>query len=213
MDKVILEVKRRQTKTKSDLTQLRKGGRVPGIFYSKHHEPVAIDVEANSLNPLVFTSKAHLISLKVDSEETFDCVLKDVQFDPVTDKVIHFDLMGLEVGEKAHIEVPVQLVGTAVGIKEGGVLQHILHKIEIECLPSDIPEHIEVDISNLKKGQSIHIGDLNIPNVVLKQSADSIIVSITHQRAEKSVASVAELGEEIKEPEVISRGKVQEEED
>lgn len=212
MDKVILEVKKRQLSTKSALTQLRKSGRVPGVFYSKHHEPLTVDVEANALNPLVFTSKTHLISLKVDSGDTFDCIIKDVQFDPVTDKIIHFDLIGLEVGEKVQIEVPVQLVGTAVGIKEGGILQQILHKLEIECLPSDIPEHIEVDINNLKKGDSIHIGDLNVPNVTFKQSPDSIIVSVTHQRTEKEVSAPLEAGEEIKEPEVIGRGKSQEEE-
>ncbi len=212
MDKVILEAKKRQLSTKSALTQLRKSGRVPGVFYSKHHEPLTVDVEANALNPLVFTSKTHLISLKVDSGDTFDCVVKDVQFDPVTDKIVHFDLIGLEVGEKVQIEVPVQLVGTAIGIKEGGILQQMLHKLEIECLPSDIPEHIEIDINNLKKGHSIHIGDLNIPNVTFKQSPDSIIVSVTHQRTEKEVSASAETGEEIKEPEVIGRGKSQEEE-
>ena len=212
MDKVILEAKKRQISTKSALTQLRKSGRVPGIFYSKHHEPLAIDVETNSLNPLVFTSKTHLISLKVDSGDTFDCVIKDVQFDPVTDKIVHFDLIGLEVGEKVNIEVPVQLVGTAVGIKEGGVLQQLLHKLEIECLPGDIPEHIEIDITNLKKGQSIHIGELNFPNITFLQSADAIVVSVTHQRAEKEVTVAVDTGEEMKEPEVISRGKTQEEE-
>lgn len=212
MDKVILEAKKRQLSTKSALTQLRKSGRVPGVFYSKHHEPLTVDVDANALNPLVFTSKTHLISLKVDSGDTFDCVVKDVQFDPVTDKIVHFDLIGLEVGEKVQIEVPVQLVGTAIGIKEGGILQQMLHKLEIECLPSDIPEHIEIDINNLKKGHSIHIGDLKIPNVTFKQSPDSIIVSVTHQRTEKEVSASAETGEEIKEPEVIGRGKSQEEE-
>ncbi len=212
MDKVILEVKKRQLSTKSALTQLRKSGRVPGVFYSKHHEPLTVDVEANALNPLVFTSKTHLISLKVDSGDTFDCIIKDVQFDPVTDKIIHFDLIGLEVGEKVQIEVPVQIVGTAIGIKEGGILQQILHKLEIECFPNDIPEHIEVDINNLKKGDSIHIGDLNVPNVTFKQSPDSIIVSVTHQRTEKEVSAPLEAGEEIKEPEVIGRGKSQEEE-
>lgn len=213
MEKVILEVKKRQLSTKSALTQLRKAGRVPGVFYSKHHDPIAIDVAANVLNPLVFTSKTHLISLKVDSGDTFDCVIKDVQFDPVTDKIVHFDLIGLEVGEKVQIEVPVQLVGTAIGIKEGGILQQILYKLEIECLPNDIPEHIEIDISNLKKGQSIHIEDLNLPNITFKQSPDSIIVSVAHQRAEMEVSAPLETGEEIKEPEVIGRGKSQEEEE
>lgn len=211
MDKVILEAKKRQLTTKSALTQLRKSGRVPGIFYSKHHQNIPIDVDVRLLNPLVFTSKTHLINLTFGSGENYDCVLKDVQFDPVTDKIVHFDLIGLEIGEKVHIDVPVQLVGTAIGIKEGGVLQHILHKVSIECLPSDIPEFIEVNISNLKKGQSIHIADLNVPGITFKHSPDSIVVAITHQRAGKEVTETITDDREIKEPEVIAKGKVQEE--
>jgi large subunit ribosomal protein L25 len=211
MDKVTIEAKKRQISTKSALTQLRKKGRVPGIFYSKHHQSLPIDVEANALNPLVFTSKTHLINLKVDTGESFDCVVKDVQFDPVTDKIIHFDLIGLEVGEKVHIEVPVQLVGSAIGVKEGGLLQQFLHKLDIECLPTDIPEYIEVDITNLKKGHSIHVGDLKVDKITFKQSPNSIIVSVTHQRTDKEAQPAVET-EEIKEPEVISKGKAQEEE-
>jgi len=210
MEKVNLEVKKRELSTKSALTQLRKNGRVPGVFYSKHHQPVYLEVSENALSPLVYTSKAHLINLKIDTGETYDCVLKDVQFDPVTDKIIHFDLLGLEVGEKVHIEVPVILVGTAIGVKEGGLLQQILHKVEIECLPDYIPEHIEVDVSKLRKGQSIHIGDIKVENVTLKQSPDVIIVSVTHQRSEKG--TVTEPTDEVKEPELISRVKAQEEE-
>lgn len=210
MEKVILEAKKREISTKSVLTQLRKNGRVPGVFYSKHHQSLPIDVDANSLNPLVFTSKTHLISLKVDSGETFDCVIKDVQLDPVTDKIVHFDLIGLETGEKVHIEVPVQLVGNAIGVKEGGLLQQFLHKLEIECLPTDIPEHIEINITNLKKGSSLHVGDIKLDKITIKNSPDSIIVSITHQRTDKEVTTVTEV-EEVKEPEVISKGKAQEE--
>ena len=159
----------------------------------------------------MFTSKTHLISLSLDGQEDLDCIIKDVQFDPVTEKIVHIDLLGLKKGEKIQIEVPVQLIGTAVGIKEGGILQHTLHKIEIECLPVDIPEHIEIDVTTLKLGDSIHIGDLKFNEFNILNSAEAIVASVTHPKAEKEAAPAE--GEETKEPEVITKGKAQEEEE
>lgn len=212
MDKVNLEARKRNTPTKSALNQLRKSGRVPGVFYSKHHEPTPIDVAESAISPLVFTSKTSWISLNLDSGEKYDCIIKDVQFDPVTDKIVHFDLIGLQTGEKIQFEVPVLLKGTAIGVKEGGIIQHLAHKLEIECLPTDIPEHIEVDITNLKIGDSIHVSELSVPGVTFITSGDAIVVSVTHPRAEKEEVP-AEMPEEPVEPEVISKGKPKEEEE
>lgn len=212
MDKVLLEAKVRESISKSHINQMRKNGKVPGVFYSKHHEPISIEVSERALNPLVFTAKTNLISLKVDNQDTLDCIIKDIQFDPVTDRVIHFDLIGLQKGEKVEIEVPVQLIGSAVGVKEGGQLQHILHKIQLECLPSDIPEHIEINVTNLKIGDAVHIKDLNVPNVSFSIPEDSIVVSVTHAKVEKEPVPADEL-EEAAEPEVIGKGKDQEDEE
>ena len=210
MDKVVLEAKKRTKIDKASRSALRKEGRVPAIYYSKHHDPLPIDISERSLHPLVFTSKTHLISLTVDGHEDLDCIIKDVQFDPVTEKIVHIDLLGLKKGEKIQIEVPVQLMGTPIGIKEGGILQHTLHKLEVECLPVDIPEHIEIDVTNLKLGDSIHIKDIKLDKLDILNSEDSIIASVTHPKVEKE-ATPAE-GEEVKEPEVINKGKSEEEE-
>ena len=210
MDKVVLEAKKRTKIDKASRSALRKEGRVPAIYYSKHHDPLPIDISERSLHPLVFTSKTHLISLTVDGHEDLDCIIKDVQFDPVTEKIVHIDLLGLKKGEKIQIEVPVQLMGTPIGIKEGGILQHTLHKLEVECLPVDIPEHIEIDVTNLKLGDSIHIKDIKLDKLDILNLEDSIIASVTHPKVEKE-ATPAE-GEEVKEPEVINKGKSEEEE-
>jgi large subunit ribosomal protein L25 len=124
---------------------------------------------------------------------------------------VHIDLLGLKKGEKLQIEVPVQFVGSAIGIKEGGVLQQVLHKLEIECLPTDIPDHLEIDITNLKLGKAIHISDLKFQNIEFLNSADSIIVTVAHPKVEK-VATPAE-GQEVTEPEVIAKGKQDKEEE
>ncbi len=211
MEKVVIEAKKRTKIDKASRSALRKEGKVPAIFYSKHHEPQAIEISERAIHPLVFTSKTSLISLNVEGQEEQECIIKDVQFDPVTDKIVHIDFLGLKKGEKIQIEVPVQLVGNPIGIKEGGVLQHILHKLEIECLPADIPEHLEIDVTNLKLGSSIHVSDVNFDNIQILNSPESMIASVTHPKVEKE--AVPAEGEEVKEPEVIAKGKTQEEEE
>jgi large subunit ribosomal protein L25 len=212
MEKTKLKASERKEFTKSSVKRFRKEGQIPGVFYSKSNKPIHITVLDKVINPLVFTSKTHLISLELDGYEELECIIKDVQFDPVTDRVIHFDLLGLTKGEKIILEIPVQLVGTPTGVKEGGVIQHVMHKIEVECLPRNIPEHIVIDVSALKLGDSIHIGDLNIADIEFVDPKDSLIVQVTHAKIKEEVAPVAGVeGEEPKEPEVIAKGKQEEE--
>jgi len=215
MEKTTLKASERKQFTKSAVRKIRKEGKVPGVFYSKHNPPLHIDVVDTSINPLVFTSKTHLISLEIEGQEERECIIKDIQFDPVTDKVIHFDLLGLTKGEKIVLEIPVQLIGTPVGVKEGGVIQHVMHKLEVECFPRDIPEHIVVDVSELKLGDSIHIGDLQIKEVEFVDPKESLVVQVTHPKVQEEVAPAAEEGveEEPTEPEVIAKGKAEEKEE
>jgi large subunit ribosomal protein L25 len=211
MEKVILEAsERKATASKSFKKNQRKNGRIPGVFYSKNSKPISIDVEEKLIKPLVFTSEAHLIGLKVNNEE-LDCIIKDVQFDPVTDKIVHFDLLGLTSGEKFTLEVPLLAKGSAVGIKDGGILQQHLHKLEIECLPKDIPQHLEMDISNLKIGDSIHVSDLSFENITILSQQTSVVIAVAHPKVEKEPVLEEEATEEAAEPEVIGKGKGEEE--
>ncbi|MDT3696062.1 MAG: 50S ribosomal protein L25 [Ignavibacterium sp.] len=212
MEKVILNAKKRTKIDKAARSLLRREGKIPAVFYSKHHEPIPVEVEERLVNPMVFTSKTHLITLNVDKDMELECIIKDVQFDPVTDRIVHVDFLGLQKDEKIQLEIPVQLVGSAIGIKEGGVLQHILHKILIECFPSDIPAHIEIDITDLKLGQAIHISDLKPEKYTILNSEESMIASVTHPRVEKEATPVVEEGAEPAEPEVIAKGKQDKEE-
>lgn len=213
MEKVLLQARKRTDQTKSATKLLRRQGKVPGVVYSKNIKPFSVEVAEGSINPLVFTAKTHLISLSLEGENPLDCIIKDVQFDPVTDKVIHFDLQEFNVTEKIQIEVPVQLVGSAIGVKEGGIVQHTLHKLDIECLPSDIPEVINVDITSLKLGDSVHVNDLKFEGVEILTSEDTIIVSVTHPKIEKEPVPAEEETEEQAEPEVIGKGKSEEDEE
>lgn len=219
MEKVILEANERKEITKQNTKELRRQKRIPGVFYLKNTKPVAIDVSGQAIHPLVFTSQTHLISLKLKGREEQECILKDIQFDPVSDEVIHFDLIGITRGEKIEVEVPVQLIGSAIGVKEGGILQHSMHKLDIKCLPKDMPERLEVNVADLKIGDAVHVKDLNFENITILNSVDSIVVSVVHPKVEKEVTvaegeeGVEAEGEEIEEPEVIGKGKAAAEEE
>ncbi len=211
MEKIILKANMRNSISKSSRSSIRKNGHVPGVFYSKHDTPIPIEVTEKSIKPLVFTSETHLISLEIDGKDSHECVIKDVQFDPVTDRVVHFDLLGLTVGEKFQLEVPIQYHGNPVGVKEGGVLQQFLHKLEIECLPKDIPQHLNINIQDLKLGDAIHVKDLKFENITILNLEGSVIVAVTHPKVEKEATPEELAAQAEAQPEVIGKDKEEEE--
>lgn len=211
MEKVVLKANMRNSISKSSRSSIRKNGRVPGVFYSKHDSPISIDVTEKSIKPLVFTAETHLISLEIDGKDNHECVIKDVQFDPVTDRVVHFDLLGLTVGEKFQLEVPIQYHGSPVGVKEGGVLQQFLHKLEIECLPKDIPQRLDINIQDLKLGDAIHVKDLNFENITILNLESSVVVAVTHPKVEKEATPEELAAQAEAQPEVIGKDKEEEE--
>ncbi|MBI4548556.1 MAG: 50S ribosomal protein L25 [Ignavibacteriae bacterium] len=191
---------------------LRRQGRIPGIFYVRGEENIPITVPEKSLKPLIFTSETHIINLKLNTGPDKSCILRDIQFDPVTDRPIHFDLQGLRENEEITIEVPVTIVGgTPVGVRDGGILQQIIHGLKISCLPKYIPDHIEVNAEHLKINHFIHVSDLKIENVRILESESSSIVGVVPPTIEKEPEPGAAAVEEITEPEVIAKGKKPEE--
>jgi large subunit ribosomal protein L25 len=213
MEKKALKANIRNQMGKATLSTLRKNGKVPGIFYSRVICPIPIAVSEKAIKPFVFTAKTHLISLEVENDKNYECVIKDVQFDPVTESIVHFDLLGLIEGEKFQLEVPIQYHGTAIGIKEGGIVQQVLHKLEIECYPNDIPQFLSVDITNLKLGESIHPSDLSYENITILTAPEAVVVAVVHPKVEKEAVPAEATAETPAEPEVIGKGKTAEEEE
>src|SRR4030065_45984 len=179
------------TSTKSN----RKKGNIPGVFYYRGTETIPIYVKEVNLNPFIYTSEVNIINVQIEGGSSFNCIIKDIQFDPVSDKPIHFDLLGISEKEKIKLDVPLAIVGTPVGIKEGGILQHSIHKIEVECYPKDIPSHIDINIENLGIGDSIHISDIEQKNFTILDNPNTIVVAVVPPVIEK-------------EPEVPAEGEV-----
>jgi large subunit ribosomal protein L25 len=185
---------------------------VPGVFYARGEQNLSIEVSSSTLAPLVFTSQTHVIDLRVKDAPSRKCIVRDVQFDPLTDKPIHFDLQGLHEDEKLTVDVPIVLGGgTAKGVKEGGMLQHAIHKLKVMCLPRDIPERIEIDIADLEINQSIHARDLQVPNATILENPDSPVVVIMPPTVAKEAPAEEVTEEPLAEPEVVGKGKKPEE--
>lgn len=205
----------REITTKGAVNELRRNGIVPGVLYSYEMEPVIFSVPELLLKPIVYTTEMRLINLQIGEKEEIKCILKDVQFDPLTDKIIHVDFQAITVGEVIQVQVPINVTGSAIGVKQGGKFVQNLHKIDVECLPKDIPSHLDLDITPLEIGDSILVRDLSIENITILNPEDTSIVSVTTSRAieEDEISDEEAIEEgETAEPEVISKGKTEESE-
>jgi len=211
MSEIVLNAELR-TSTGKHTKYSRSKGMVPGVFYSRGEQNIKIEVPTPTLDQIVFTSKTNIITLRLNDGSSRKCILKDVQFDPVTDRPIHFDLLGLHEGEKLTVKVPVLLIGgTASGVKEGGILQHSLHKLTVSCLPTDIPEKVEVDVANLGINDFIHVSDLVIPNVTILDGPATTVAGVIPPTLHKEEVPAEAAVEQPVEPEVLGKGKKAEE--
>ena len=187
MEKINLKVKKRET-GKQISKRYRREGLVPGVFYIKDEQAVPILSDPLSLRHIVYTNSTHIVDLEIEGQAAREAVLKDVTFDPLTDKITHFDLIGLSQNEMMHFEVPISFVGASIGVKEGGILQQNIHKLTVKCLSKDLPATIEINIKDLAIGKTIYVSDVNLENITVEMPGETVIVSCSHSRASKSEA-------------------------
>jgi large subunit ribosomal protein L25 len=206
----VIEAKKRDLVGKKSAKNYRNEGYIPGVYYFHGNEAVSLLFDAKKLTQLLMGHRG-LIDLKIEDEkEPLKCFLKDFQQDPVTDTPIHVDFQGVKMGEKIIIEVPLVVKGTPVGVKAGGIMEHITRDLEIECLPKDLPEILEVDVSQLEIGDSIHINDLNYENIRILNDPDDTVILV---EAPRIVVEEEVVEEELTEPELIGEEKEGEEEE
>ncbi|HOA72709.1 MAG TPA: 50S ribosomal protein L25 [Phycisphaerae bacterium] len=184
--------------------RLRKAGKLPGILYGHQQAPQPVVVDAHDLN-LLLEHGAHLVELDLDGS-TQAALIKDVQYAHLGTEPVHVDFVRVARDERVTVSVPLEFKGTPVGVNEGGVLEHDMVDIEIECLATEIPDSIRVMITDLRLGQSLHVRDLQLPpNVTAVSPPEAIVCSVRTKKAEVE-APEAE-GEEAAEPEIITRKK------
>jgi len=164
-----LEVRPREETGKGFNRKLRASGRVPAVMYGHGDETRALTIDARELERLF--SRIHventIIELHIDGQrKSVRTLVREVQRHAFRDEVLHVDFYVLHAGERITVEIPIRLQGTAPGVRVGGILQQVLDSLEIRCLPDRIPEYLTVDISSLEIGDSVHVGDVPLPEGV-----------------------------------------------
>ncbi|MDK2885467.1 MAG: large subunit ribosomal protein [Thermosipho sp. (in: thermotogales)] len=202
---------------KRAVRRLRKQGFVPGVVYGPDVEPLSISIKKTDLIKLLHeVTESSVIKLTVKDENgkelfSHDVFIKNVQYDKLTDDVKHIDFYVPEKGHKMSINIPIEIVGKPIGVEKGGILEIIHHELPVETLPSAVVEKLEIDVSNLDLGQSIHVGDLKLPEGMTPEiPEDEPIVTVAAPRG-LEVEEEVETEEENVEPEVIEKGKKEEE--
>ncbi len=211
MSQEVLVVPKRDTFGKAAIRELKKSGLIPAVVYGLTEPPVAISISPKAV-ARVLASDTGLNSVVFLQREGTDIkrhvIIKDVQRHPITGRLRHIDFMRVDMTLKVRVKVPVRLVGTAVGVKgQGGILDFAHREIEIECLPSIIPAHIDVDISNLSVGDSIRFEQITLgANIIFTGDAHQVVCSVHGKAAEEELA-VAPVAAAVAEPEVVKKGK------
>lgn len=175
---------------KKSSKQSRKAGNVPCVIYGKE-ENIHFQAPELSFKNLVYTPEAHLVKLVIDNKE-FNVVLKDMQFHPVSDKILHADFVEIFDDKPVVIGVPIKITGDSVGVIAGGKLSIKRRSLKVKGLPKDLPEHLTIDITNLKIHEGVKVGDLTFDRIELLDPKKSMVLTIATSRvAAKSEEEVA----------------------
>ena len=213
MKTIELAVEKRSTTGKNEARRDRMAGRIPAVVYGAGKPNVPISVNKKALADLVREGAGEnaIFLLKLaGSDQSRHAMIKEMQRDPLSRKPLHIDFVRVLMDVKITVKVAIEVVGIARGVKaDAGILDLVTREIEIECLPTNIPAHIAVDVSELGIGDAIRVSDLPaIEGVRIVESPEKVVVHVAHPTREVEVVAVAEAGAEPAEPEVLKKGKV-----
>lgn len=169
METVEIQIEPREPGTKGKVKQLRRQGKLPGVFYGPKSGPVPLELSKKDfMSRVADLEGSHLIRIKSSSPTLADRValVKEMQFHPVTGEIVHADFYEVDLTAKIRVKVPLHFVGKAEGVVRGGILQPVMREIDVECLPMNIPEYFNVEVSSLDIGHSLHVQDLAMPEGV-----------------------------------------------
>ncbi|MFC1667637.1 50S ribosomal protein L25, partial [Candidatus Omnitrophota bacterium] len=219
MDLVDLRASLREEKGKALSKKLRHEGLVPAVVYKRGERSMSLKIDRKNLSKALHTEAGEnvIIRLYIDEakkKKERTVVIKEIQKDSVKDHLLHVDFQEISLTEKLKVKVPIAAKGEAIGVKQDdGVLQHVLWEVEVECLPTNIPEKIEVEIANLKIGDTVHVKDIRAgEGVTILDDPEGVVFSVEHPKAvEELIATPAEGA--MEEPEVIKEKKEESEEE
>ena len=219
MKTIELAVEKRSTIGKNEARRSRAGGRIPAVVYGAGKPNVPISVDRKALSDIFREGAGEnaIFLLKLaGSDQSRHAMIRELQRDPVSRKPLHIDFVRVLMDVKVTVKVPIEIVGVAKGVKEDqGILDLVTREIEIECLPSNIPAHLAVDVTGLAIGDAIRVAELPVlEGVQIVDNPEKVVVHVTHPtREEEPVAAAAEGVAEPTEPEVLKKGKAATEEE
>ena len=192
---------------------LRREGKVPGVIYGHDRAPEALTVDTTALNKMLvgISAATTIVDVAIDDRAPVKVLIREIQRDALRPgRILHLDLYEVRADEKITLEVPVHLVGIPDGVRNfGGVLDHSLRDLEIEVLPADIPEHVELDVTALAIGHSLFVRDITIPKAKVLNDPDTPICTVVAPRTEEAAPVVEEAA--TTEPELIRKPKAEDE--
>lgn len=203
-----LTVKRREEVGKRRNRRLRDAGNVPAVLYGHKQESQSLSVTVEEIEAVVRHGN-RFVELKGDVNE--QAFIKEVQWNTWGNQILHVDFARVSANEKINVTIPIELRGEAPGTKEGGVVKHVLHSIELECEAANIPEKIEVNINHLEFNQALHVSDLELPKGAKALVDPTLLVVSCSPQVEVSEDDATDAGDN--EPEIIGRKKAEEDEE
>jgi len=206
------------TEKKGEVKRMRREGKIPAILYGHKEKSKRIYIEQREFKKVLEILREEAVTVKLEiNNKDYLCVIKAVQHNPVTEELLHVDFQHIHKNEKIRATVPIHLIGEPPGVKKGGILDQHLHEVVVKCLPADIPSHIDIDVSELDLGHTIHLYDLDLPMIEFDVATETPVVSILVPRAvvveakptveEEAVAEEEKKEEEVKEEEAKEKEK------
>ena len=210
----VVEAQVREAKGKNVARRMRKSGKVPAVVYGAGKPAVSVSVDPKQISRILHSATGYntIFELQLDGERS-KAMIVDWQWEPIKGALLHLDLKRIAMDQRLKVKVPIALKGEAAGVKQqGGILDQVLREVEVECLPSDIPSHVDADVSHLVFGQALRVGDLPVDRskVRIITPADQVVAHVTSVKEEVVAtpeAVAAEAGAAPAEPEVIKKGK------
>ena len=211
----VVAAKAREGKfNKNAARRVRAAGKIPAVLYGAGHDPVAIEVDPKQISRILFSESGHntIFDVEVTGQPTAKAMIVDWQREPLKDELIHIDLKRIALDKVLRVSVRVKLMGIPIGVKtQGGILDHVLREVEVECLPANIPSHIDVDVTNLGLHGVLRVSDLpHADKIKYLTAEDATVAHVVAIREEvvatpeaEAVAAVAAPAE----PEVAKKGK------
>jgi large subunit ribosomal protein L25 len=181
MKSITINGSKRESVGKKATKALRNAGEVPCVLYGGD-QPVHFSATELAFSQLVYTPNAHTVVIALDSGETLNAVLQDIQFHPVTDRILHVDFYQLFEDKEIAMNIPVRLKGNSRGVKNGGVLRKNNRKLRVKALPSDLPDTIEIDITPIKIGGKVYVGDLDQENYRFLHTDNTVVCQVKTAR-------------------------------